>query len=78
MELHAGLLIIVPNAVPDLQRALFRAALRFAQGRDLMNSVIQEALRYHGMEAQPFLCSRALPWAPARGTAGMEAIRPRV
>ena len=27
MDLHAGLIVIVPNAVPSLQRALFEAAI---------------------------------------------------
>ncbi len=29
MELHAGLIIIVPNAVPVLQRALFEGAIQY-------------------------------------------------
>ncbi|MBI2687370.1 MAG: DUF5615 family PIN-like protein [Acidobacteria bacterium] len=45
MELHAGLIIIVPNAVPDLQQALFRAALKFVEGKDLVNSVIEVTLK---------------------------------
>lgn len=38
---HAGLIILVPNAVPILQRALFQAALRYLAGRDLVNTVIE-------------------------------------
>jgi predicted nuclease of predicted toxin-antitoxin system len=45
MELHAGLVIIMPNAVPDLQQALFRAALKFVEGKDLINSVIEVTLK---------------------------------
>lgn len=45
MELHAGLVIIVPNAVPGVQQALFRAALQFAGGKDLINSVIEVSLK---------------------------------
>jgi predicted nuclease of predicted toxin-antitoxin system len=41
MDLHAGLIILVPNAVPTLQRALFQAALRYLAGRDLVNTVIE-------------------------------------
>ena len=41
MDLHAGLIILVPNAVPILQRALFQAALRYLAGRDLVNTVIE-------------------------------------
>ena len=41
MELHAGLIVLVPNAAPALQRALFRAALQFLGQRDLVNAVIE-------------------------------------
>ena len=41
MELHAGLIIIVPNAVPALQRNMFEAAVQFLAGRDLINAVIE-------------------------------------
>jgi len=44
MELHAGLIIIVPNAIPALQRALFEAAVRFIAGRDPVNVVIEVIL----------------------------------
>jgi predicted nuclease of predicted toxin-antitoxin system len=30
MELHPGLIVLVPNVVPALQRALFRAALEYS------------------------------------------------
>ena len=29
MNLHPGLIVLVPNVVPDLQRALFQAALQY-------------------------------------------------
>lgn len=45
MELHAGLVVIVPNAAPDPQQALFRAALKFVEGKDLINSVIEVTLK---------------------------------
>lgn len=45
MELHAGLIIIVPNTVPDVQRALFRAALQFVHGKELINTVIEVSLK---------------------------------
>src|SRR3989442_500528 len=35
-ELHAGLVIIVPNVPPAQQRALFQAALSHIAGRDLI------------------------------------------
>jgi predicted nuclease of predicted toxin-antitoxin system len=44
MELHAGLVIIVPNAVPIIQRALFEAAVQYLDGRDLVNAVIEATL----------------------------------
>jgi predicted nuclease of predicted toxin-antitoxin system len=44
MELHAGLIVLVPNVVPALQRALFQAAIQFLEGRDLMNAVIEVTL----------------------------------
>ncbi len=40
-ELHNGLIIIVPNAVPALQRALFEAAIQFLDERDLINAAIE-------------------------------------
>ncbi len=40
-ELHSGLIIIVPNAVPALQRALFEAAIQYLGGRDLINAAIE-------------------------------------
>ncbi len=39
--LHAGLVIIVPNVKPALQRQLFEAALRLIGERDLVNTVIE-------------------------------------
>jgi hypothetical protein len=41
MDLHAGLVVLVPNVVPGLQRALFRAALQYAAARDLINTVVE-------------------------------------
>lgn len=42
MELHAGL--IVPNATPAVQRALFEAAILYLAGKELINSVIELSL----------------------------------
>jgi predicted nuclease of predicted toxin-antitoxin system len=55
MELHAGLIVLVPNAVPALQRALFEAAIRYFEGKDLVNTVVEvlfkgrvvECIGYH-------------------------------
>ena len=40
-QLHAGLVIIVPNVKPVLQRQLFEAALRLIGERDLVNTVVE-------------------------------------
>src|SRR5437016_1131843 len=45
IELHTGLIVLVPNVVPAQQRALFQAALQFSQGKDLINSVIEVGLK---------------------------------
>ena len=41
IELHSGLIVIVPNVTPALQGALFGAALRYATGRNLINAVVE-------------------------------------
>jgi len=42
--IHPGLIIVVPNVVPALQRMLFGAALRYWAGRNLVNTVIKVSL----------------------------------
>ena len=44
MDLHPGLIVLVPNVAPALQRALFQAALQYSMGRDLVNTVIEVTL----------------------------------
>ena len=44
MELHPGLVVLVPNVVPALQRALFERAIQYLAGRDLVNAVIEVSL----------------------------------
>ena len=44
MELHAGLIIIVPNVIPALQRAMFNAALQYLAGKMPINSVVEVSL----------------------------------
>jgi len=44
MKLHTGLIVIVPNAIPALQCALFEAAIQYLAGKDLVNSVIEVRL----------------------------------
>jgi predicted nuclease of predicted toxin-antitoxin system len=45
MDLHTGLIVLVPNVVPSLQRKLFQAALQFVDGREPINSVIEVRLQ---------------------------------
>jgi predicted nuclease of predicted toxin-antitoxin system len=40
-DLHAGLVIILPNVIPALQRELFRAVLKVIGGSDLVNTVVE-------------------------------------
>ena len=40
-QLHAGLVVIVPNVRPLLQRELFQALLSFIGQRDLVNTVVE-------------------------------------
>ena len=46
MELHAGLIVIVPNVVPSVQRAMFEAAMLYMAGKEVVNSAIE--LRLEG------------------------------
>jgi predicted nuclease of predicted toxin-antitoxin system len=44
MELHAGLIVIIPNVVPSVQRVLFEAAILYMAGKELINSAIEVSL----------------------------------
>ena len=44
MDLHPGLVVLVPNVTPALQRALFGAALQYSATRDLVNTVLEVSL----------------------------------
>ena len=44
MELHPGLVVLVPNVTPGLQRALSEAAIQYLAERDLVNRVIELSL----------------------------------
>jgi predicted nuclease of predicted toxin-antitoxin system len=44
MELHAGLIVLVPNVVPSVQRAMFQAAILYMAGKDLINSAIEVSI----------------------------------
>jgi Domain of unknown function (DUF5615) len=39
--LHPGIIVIVPNVTPVLQRELFKAALDHIGARDLINTVVE-------------------------------------
>lgn len=41
MELHAGLIVIVPNVVPARQRTLFGAAIQYLGTKEMVNSVLE-------------------------------------
>jgi predicted nuclease of predicted toxin-antitoxin system len=41
MELHPGLIVLIPNVVPALQRSMFQAAIDYTGERDLLNTVIE-------------------------------------
>jgi hypothetical protein len=41
MDLHPGLIVLVPNVVPAMQRALFQAAIQYLAGGDLVNTVVE-------------------------------------
>jgi predicted nuclease of predicted toxin-antitoxin system len=52
--LHAGLVIIVPNVKPALQRQLFETALGLISKRDLVNTVIEVAYSDEQIECRQY------------------------
>jgi predicted nuclease of predicted toxin-antitoxin system len=50
LDLHAGLIIVLPNVIPAKQRELFEAALVHAGRRDLTNTVIEAGYSESGRE----------------------------
>jgi predicted nuclease of predicted toxin-antitoxin system len=52
--LHAGLVIIVPNVKPALQRQLFEAALRLIGERDPVNTVIEVGFSDEEIECRQY------------------------
>ena len=44
--LHAGLVIVVPNVTPRLQRELFQKVLSYVGEREFLNTVVE--VEYHG------------------------------
>ena len=55
-EIHPGLIIIVPNVVPRLQRELFQAALAHIGRRELVNALLEVDVTDAGITCQEFLC----------------------
>jgi predicted nuclease of predicted toxin-antitoxin system len=53
-EIHPGLIIIVPNVVPKLQRELFLAALAHIGERELVNTVVEVDLTDAGVRCREF------------------------
>src|SRR6185437_8683060 len=45
MELHAGLIVFIPNVVPRLQCALFEAAIQYLADKDIVNSVLEVSVK---------------------------------
>ena len=54
MELHAGLVVLVPNVPPALQRALFDAVIRYLGGRELVNGVVEASLEAQRVKVQEY------------------------
>jgi predicted nuclease of predicted toxin-antitoxin system len=54
-KIHAGLIIIVPNATPRLQPELFRAALAHIGRRELVNALLEVDITHAGITCREFL-----------------------
>lgn len=54
LQLHAGLVIIVPNVTPAVQRELFQAALSFIGKRELTNAVVEIEFRGKEIESRQY------------------------
>ena len=54
-EIHPGLVIIVPNVVPRLQREVLRAALANIGERELVNTLLEVDLTDAGGRCREFL-----------------------
>ena len=52
--IHAGLVIVIPNVAPALQRALLMAVLDYVGERDLVNRVIEIDLRGQRTEIREY------------------------
>lgn len=54
MELHAGLIVLVPNVPPKLQQALFKAAISYLGKRALINVVLEVSLDHETVHCAEF------------------------
>ena len=52
--IHAGFVIVVPNVVPAIQRALFAAVLDYIGDRDLVNRAIEINLSRDSIEIEEY------------------------
>jgi predicted nuclease of predicted toxin-antitoxin system len=53
-SLHGGLIIIVPNVVPAVQRALLAAVLEYVGERDLINRAVEISLQRQNTVIQEY------------------------
>ena len=67
MELHAGLIVIIPSVAPATQRALFTAALQYSSRVDLINTVIEVHLEGNTVKCWDYEFPRRLQGNPPRG-----------
>ena len=44
VDVHSGLIVLLPNVTPALQRALFWSALQYSALRGLVNTVVEVSL----------------------------------
>ena len=65
MELHAGLVVLVPNVSPALQRALFEAVIRYLGRRELVNGIVEVSLKAQTVEVEEYEL-------PSGGATGLE------
>ena len=59
IQLHAGLIVLVPNVTPELQRALFKAATRYLGRRDLINAALEVSIDQGAVQCAEYRWPRA-------------------
>lgn len=57
-QIHAGLIIIVPSTSPEIQRALFEAALEEIKNNETINSVVEVRLQKDRIVIETFELSK--------------------